>query len=251
MSAKRRWTRRQFFRATTLGGGALVLGFYIAPVVSRNRRQRAIRDAAEATGEFRPNAWLVIQPDNTIVFTLDRVEMGQGTMTSHPMLIAEELEVDPKAIKVEFADADRRFDHPEFFLQFTGGSSSVRASWELLRRAGAVAREMLRAAGAKQWGVPIDECIAQQAEIVHQPTGWRQTYGSLTRLAAQMPIPTPPLKRPSRLHADRHLSQPTRCVHEVRWLCDLRDRRRRARYGHSRGDPSDVSRRNRQILRCN
>ena len=194
MSAKRRWTRRRFLRATAVGGGALVLGFYIAPVVSCNRRQRAIRDAAEATGEFRPNVWLVIQPDNTIVFTLDRVEMGQGTMTSHPMLIAEELEVDPKAIQLEFTDADRRFDHPEFFLQLTGGSSSVRASWKLLRRAGAVAREMLRAAGAQQWGVPIDECTAQQGEIVHQPTGRRQTYGSLTRLAAQMPIPDPPLK---------------------------------------------------------
>ena len=194
MSAKRRWTRRRFLRATAVGGGALVLGFYIAPVVSRNRRQRAIRDAAETTGEFRPNAWLGIQPDNTIVFTLDRVEMGQGTMTSHPMLIAEELEVDPKAIKVEFADADRRFGHPQFFLQLTGGSSSVRTSWELLRRAGAVAREMLRAAGAQQWGVPIDECTAEQGEIVHQPTGQRQTYGSLTRLAAQMPIPAPLLK---------------------------------------------------------
>jgi CO/xanthine dehydrogenase Mo-binding subunit len=179
---------------STVGGGALALGFVVGPVVGRYRSQSAIRAAAEATGEFRPNAWLVIHPDDRIVFALDRVEMGQGTMTSHPMLIAEELEVDPTVIEVELAVADRRYDHPEFRLQITGGSSSVRTSWGQLRHAGAVAREMLRGAAADDWGVPLAECVANQGTIEHAPSGRRRTYGSLTRLAAEQSIPDPDLK---------------------------------------------------------
>lgn len=197
---KRRVTRRRFLRASAVGGGALVLGIVVGPVVGRLRRQSAIRETAEATGEFRPNAWLTIHPDDRIVFTLDRVEMGQGTMTSHPMLIAEELEVDPTAIEVEFAVADRRFIHPEFMLQITGGSSSVRTSWDQLRQAGAVAREMLRAAAAEEWGVSLDECAAADGAVSHGATGRRSTYGALTRLAAAQSIPDPPLK-PASEHA--------------------------------------------------
>ena len=192
---RRRWiTRRRFLTVSAAAGGALALGFVVGPVVGRYRRQSAIRAMAEATGEFQPNAWLVVHPDERIVFTLDRVEMGQGTMTSHPMLIAEELEVDPTTIEVEFAVADRRYAHPEFGLQITGGSSSVRTSWDQLRHAGAVAREMLRGAAADDWGVPVEECAATDGTVVHEPTGRSRTYGSLTRLAAEQPIPDPPLK---------------------------------------------------------
>jgi CO/xanthine dehydrogenase Mo-binding subunit len=192
---KRRWvTRRRFLKVSAAAGGALALGFVLGPIVGRRRRERAIRAAAEATGEFRPNAWLVIHPDDRIVFTLDRVEMGQGTMTSHSMLIAEELEVDPTTIEVEFAVADRRYDHPEFGLQITGGSSSVRTSWEQLRHAGAVAREMLRAAASAELGVPPSECVASNGTIAHALTGHTWSYGALTRLAAMQPIPDPALK---------------------------------------------------------
>ena len=192
---RRRWiTRRRFLKGSAAGGGALALGFVVGPVAGRYRRQSAIRATAEATGAFQPNAWLVVHPDERIVFTLDRVEMGQGTMTSHPMLIAEELEVDPTTIEVEFAVADRRYAHPEFGLQITGGSSSVRTSWDQLRQAGAVAREMLRRAAAEDWGVPLAECEARHGTIEHAPTGRSRTYGSLTRLAAKQHIPDPPLK---------------------------------------------------------
>lgn len=189
-----RVTRRRFLKASAVGGGALALAFVVGPVVGRYRRRRDMRATAEATGEFRPNAWLVIHPDNRIVFTLDRVEMGQGTMTSHPMLIAEELEVDPTVIEVELAVADRRYDHPEFGLQITGGSSSVRTSWGVLRHAGAVAREMLRAAAAEEWEVPLSECTATNGTIEHTPSRRTQTYGALTRQAAQQSVPDPDLK---------------------------------------------------------
>ena len=193
-SKRPRVTRRRFLKASAVGGGALALAFVVGPVVGRYRRRRDMRATAEATGKFHPNAWLVIHPDNRIVFTLDRVEMGQGTMTSHPMLIAEELEVDPAVIEVELAVADRRYDHPEFGLQITGGSSSVRTSWGVLRHAGAVAREMLRTAAADVWEVPLSECIATNGTIEHAPSGRTQTYGALTRQAAGQPIPKPELK---------------------------------------------------------
>ena len=196
---RRRVTRRRFLKTSAVGAGALALGFVVGPVVGRYRRQNAIRAIGDATGEFRPNAWLVIHPDDRVVFTLDRVEMGQGTMTSHPMLIAEELEVDPATIEVEFAVADRRYAHPEFMLQITGGSSSVRTSWGQLRHAGAVAREMLRGAAAEDWGVPLAECVATHGTVAHAATGRSRTYGSLTRLAAAQPIPDPPLK-PAEAH---------------------------------------------------
>jgi isoquinoline 1-oxidoreductase beta subunit len=115
-------------------------------------------------------------------------------MTSHSMLIAEELEVDPTVIEIEFAVADRRYDHPEFGLQITGGSSSVRTSWGQLRYAGAVAREMLCGAAADDWGVPVAECVASQGRVEHAASGRRRTYGSLTRLAAEQSIPDPELK---------------------------------------------------------
>ena len=192
---RRRWlTRRRFLKASATGGGALVVAFVVGPIVGRYRDRRTMRATAEETGRFEPNAWLAIHPDDRIVFTLDRVEMGQGTMTSHPMLIAEELEVDPSVIEVEFAVADRRYDHPEFQIQATGGSSSVRTSWDRLRHAGAVAREMLRGAAADEWGVPRTECVAAAGRIRHTASGRSLTYGSLTRLAAEQPVPDPSLK---------------------------------------------------------
>src|SRR5439155_8052376 len=123
-------------------GGAFVVGCALRPAGS------AIWRHQRRTGEFQPNAWIRILPDNTIVFTLDRVEMGQGTMTSHAALVAEELEVDPRVLKIEHAEASRSYDNPDkqIRIQITGGSTSTRASWQPLREAGAVARVMLVAA---------------------------------------------------------------------------------------------------------
>ena len=182
--------RRSFLISS--GASALVVGCALGPTggkVWRYFRQ---------TGEFQPNAWLRILADNTVIFTLDRVEMGQGTMTSHAMLVAEELEVDPTKLKIEHAEADRRYDNPDkqIRIQITGGSTSTRTSWEPLREAGAVAREMLRAGAASAWGVPITECVARGGAIQHPKTGRSQTYGELVRSAAAQPVPKVKLKEP-------------------------------------------------------
>ena len=183
-------TRRAFLQLGAAAGGALVLGIDLAGcalVPGPGRIERHF----DATGEFKPSAWLRILPDDRIVFTLDRVEMGQGTMTSHATLVAEELEVDPARIEVELAGASRAFDNPDPDLRFqvTGGSTSLRTSWRPLREAGATALAMLRAAAAATWGVPAAECTADAGAIVH-PAGHRATYGALAAAAARQPVPT-------------------------------------------------------------
>src|SRR6185503_12201617 len=123
--------------------------------------------------------------------------MGQGTTTSHAMMVAEELEVDPKALTIEHAEASRSYDNPDkqIRIQITGGSTSTAASWTPLREAGAVAREMLRAAAAQKWGVSVRDCAAKDGAIHHQ--GKRASYGELAALAAEQAVPSVTLKQPA------------------------------------------------------
>jgi CO/xanthine dehydrogenase Mo-binding subunit len=186
-------SRRDFLRAGAAITGGLVIGFVLPGC---HAPDAATAHRADEKREFAPNAWLRITPDDHVVFVLDRVEMGQGTMTSHCTLLAEELEIDPARIEVRLAPSHRSYDNPDAQLgfQITGGSSSVRTSWTPLRAAGATAREMLRAAGAESFGAPIEECKAENGTIVHAPSGRRSTYGKLCLAAAHQPMTTPALK---------------------------------------------------------
>jgi CO/xanthine dehydrogenase Mo-binding subunit len=186
-------SRRHFLRVALAAGGALALGVDLTGCTNFDPKTVAHYGR---THEFRPNAWLKILPDDRIVFLLDRVEFGQGTTTSHAALIADELEVDPAKITVEHAPASRDYDLPLLDLGFqsTGGSSSVRTSWEPLRKAGAVAREMLKAAAASEWDVPIEELKVDDGVISHAAKAKRTTYGKLLATACRQPVPDPPLK---------------------------------------------------------
>ena len=127
--------------------------------------------AASADG-FEPNAFIRIGRDGQIVLTMPYVEMGQGTYTSIPMLIAEELEVDLKQVRLEHAPPDEKlFGNPLLGgIQATGNSNAVRASWQPLRQAGAIARTMLVSAAAKRWNVDPGSCRAQSGEVLHAAT---------------------------------------------------------------------------------
>jgi CO/xanthine dehydrogenase Mo-binding subunit len=186
--------RRAFvLRASASAAGAFVLALGAEGCGGGARAPSARRDG------FSPNAWLTVTPDDQIYFYLDRVEMGQGTTTSHAVLVAEELEVDPARLRVEAAPADRRYDNPgpDLGFQITGGSTSVKTSWEPLRLAGAAAREMLVAAAAARWRVPPGECRAEGGAVVHGPSGRRERYGALASSAATLPVPERPrLKSP-------------------------------------------------------
>jgi len=175
--------RRAFLQTAGGAGAALVIGFRIP---TRGEQEPA---------PFAPNAWLRIGADDSVLVIVDRSEMGQGVATSLPMLLAEELEADWTKVQIEFAPADKAYINPLFGLQGTGGSSSIRAAWTPLRKAGAAAREVLIAAAAQRWGVKATECHAERGAVVHAKSKRRLRYGQLATRAATLPVPTDvPLK---------------------------------------------------------
>ena len=180
MGAHTQVTRREFLQTTSVVGAGLVIGFYLPP--GRGR-------VTAATGPFAPNAWLRIGTDDSVLVMVDRSEMGQGVATSLPMLLAEELEADWSKIKIEFAPADKAYTNPMFGMQGTGGSTSVRAAFTPLRKAGAAARELLVAAAAQTWNVDKAECRAEKGAVIHTPSKRRLTYGKLAAKGGGAPRP--------------------------------------------------------------
>jgi isoquinoline 1-oxidoreductase beta subunit len=172
-------SRREFVAVGVAAGAGLVVGFYLP------HGRRAGKEV------FSPNAYLRITPDNKVTIVVARSEMGQGVRTALPMILAEELEADWKQIEIEQAGASRLYGD-----QGTGGSASVRTTWDPMRKAGAAAREMLISAAALTWGVPRSTCAAVEGNILHGASGRRLSYGELVEKAARLPIPTEvPLKQ--------------------------------------------------------
>ena len=169
--------RRDFLKVSGSAAGGLALAFYLP----------AARMAQAADGGS-PNAWVKIAADNTVTIMVARSEMGQDVYTSMPMLIAEELEVDVNAIKVEFAPPAEVYINSLLGGQLTGGSTAVRDAWEKLRKAGASARMMLVAAAADNWGVDASKCSAANA-MIKGPGGKTATYGSVAAKASTMEVP--------------------------------------------------------------
>lgn len=190
MSPKTALPRREFLKKGAAGSGALVIGFYLPGKFEA----LAAKPPAETTAL---NAWVRIAPDNTVTLIIDKSEMGTGVTTSLPMLLAEELDFDWKKVKFEFAPAAPEYFNPIFGLQGTGGSTSVRASWGPLTKAGAAAREMLVATAAKRWSVEPSACHVDNGAVIHTASGKRLTYGALAAEAAKLPVPpNPKLKDP-------------------------------------------------------
>src|SRR5712692_10117565 len=190
--------RREFLKKTAAGGTALVIGFYLP---SKQNRLPLLES-------LRMNAWVRIASDNTVTLIIDKSEMGQGVVTSLAMLLAEELECDWKKVKTEFAPAAPEYFNPLFGLQGTGGSTSVRASWGPLTKAGAAAREMLIAAAAQQWYVDPSACHVENGAVVHNATSKRLSYGALVERAAKLPVPAnPKLKDPKDY---KYIGKPTK-----------------------------------------
>jgi isoquinoline 1-oxidoreductase subunit beta len=171
----------------------MLLGFALPTPVGRARSRRA----AGPPG-FTPNAFVRIDRDGQVTLVMHKVEMGQGTYTSMPMLLAEELEVDLDQVRLEHAPPnDALYAEPFFGVQETGGSTSVRGNWEPLRRAGAAARLLLVSAAAQAWNVEPSSCRAERGEVIHGATGRRLSYGTLVERAAGIPVPREvPLKEP-------------------------------------------------------
>jgi CO/xanthine dehydrogenase Mo-binding subunit len=167
-------SRREFVATAVSAGAGLVVGFYL-PHGRSNKSNRS----------FSPNAYLRITPDNKITIVVARSEMGQGVRTALPMILAEELEADWKQIEIEQAGASTLYGD-----QTTGGSASVRTTWDPMRKAGAAAREMLISAAALTWGVSRSSCSAQNGIVTHAASSRRLSYGDLADKAATLPIPS-------------------------------------------------------------
>ena len=175
-------SRRRLLRVGAAAGGGLMLSLSL-PFPS-HRAEAAVAD------EFAPNAFIRIGSDGRIILIMPYVEMGQGTYTSIPMLIAEELDVNLKQVQLEHAPPNEKlYANPLLGVQATGGSDALRGAWKPLREAGATARIMLVAAAAKRWDVDPKSCRAQDGEVAHVPTGRRLKYGELAAEAAKMPVP--------------------------------------------------------------
>jgi isoquinoline 1-oxidoreductase beta subunit len=184
-------SRRDFLKTGTLMGGGLILGFYF-PL------RGSLSGASNPTGaSFMPNAFIRIGTDEIVTLIVNKSEMGQGVYTSLPMLVAEELEVDWSKIRIEPAPVDPAYNHTQWDIQGTGGSTSVWSEWERLRKAGATARAMLVKAAADIWKVNPASCRAEKGFVIHNPTQRRISYGKLVEKTSQMEPPKGvPLKEP-------------------------------------------------------
>src|SRR6266480_6516646 len=180
-------SRRTFLSAGAAAGGGLLVSFSLPAPLGR-----AFVAGARAARDFMPNGFIRIARDGGVTLIMHKVEMGQGTYTAMPMLLAEELEVDLSQVHLEHAPPDDAlYAEPLFGVQETGGSTSVRGNWEPLRRAGATARSLLVAAAAATWNVDPATCSAAKGTVIHGPTNRSLGYGALVDKAATLRAPGP------------------------------------------------------------
>jgi isoquinoline 1-oxidoreductase beta subunit len=176
-------SRREFLISTATAGAGLSLGMYL-PLSGKAHAEEG-GAARDETPEV--NAWVLIQPDDTVVIRIARSEMGQGTLTGLAQMVAEELECDWSKVTTEYPTPGQNLARDRVWGSFsTGGSQGIRGSHDYVRKGGAVAREMLIEAAAEAWDVPTEECSAAASVITHTPTGRTTTYGKVASAAAEL-----------------------------------------------------------------
>jgi isoquinoline 1-oxidoreductase subunit beta len=173
--------RRSFLRASALAGGGMLLALYIEPV-----------EKALAAAQFGPPvtllpaSFIAIAPDGIVTLIAKNPEIGQGVKAMLPMLIAEELDVDWKNVRIVQGDLDAKYG-----LQIAGGSTATPMNWVPLRQVGAGGRQMLIAAAAQKWGVPESECTTTPGVVHHEGSKRSAGYGELASTAATLTPPDP------------------------------------------------------------
>jgi len=176
------YSRRSFLKVSSLTGGGMMIGFsWLANLIPNE----ALAGSNVPKEWIELNGFIKITPDNLVKLYCPNPEFGTNVMTSLPMLIAEELEVEWKKVIVEQAD----FDTPRFKSQFTGGSQGMRMAWVPLRTAGATAREMLKQAASNEWNVPVSELTASNGIVAHKGSNKSANYGALATAASKLPKP--------------------------------------------------------------
>ena len=185
-------SRRKFIITGLSAAGGLALGFAF-PGLASARPLSAAPWSNDAVASNEINAWIVIDPDETITIRIPHAEMGQGAGTSNPMLVAEELECDWAKIKGEFASPNRNVRENNVYKdQNTVGSRGVATSWQYLQQAGASARARLVQAAANRWNVAASECVAENGAVLHKASNRRVTYGQIAAEASKIKLDKEP-----------------------------------------------------------
>src|SRR6202046_403414 len=191
--------RRDFILTAVSVAGGLMIGIGAAP---RRADAAAISMPPWSDNDHSPNdidAWIAIDPDDSILVRYQRSEMGQGSMTALPMIIAEELQCDWSKVRIEYASSNRSVrENRVYGDMFSHGSMSVRQSQKKMQQVGASARERIIAAAAARWKVPASECAAAQSVVTHRPSGRKLRYGELAAHAAKIKLAKEPaIKTPA------------------------------------------------------
>jgi len=199
--------RRSFLKVSALGAGGVLLSMYLEPEAKAQGR------GGPPAPPPSPNVYIKVAPDGTVTIMAKNPEVGQGIKTMLPMLIAEELDVDWKSVKIEQAD----FDDTKYAGQIAGGSTATPTNWIPMRQAGAAGRAMFITAAAQQWGVPESGLSTASGRVIDKASGKSLGYGELAAKVATLPMPdlsTLKMKDPADYKIIGH-SQPQRELHNI------------------------------------
>lgn len=192
-------SRRKFLKIGVFSGTVLAVGCYLSLGGEKSKSGQQLWPAHSA--DFKPNAWVCVGKDDSITIRVHHTELGQGISTALAMVVAEEIDAAWDSIKTEIAPAEAVYKNPEYKIQMTAGSTSVKTSWVPLRQAGAMARKLLISAAAAHWRVDSDTCSTGQGTVMHKKTGRKLRYGQLVDAASCLSLPEQvKLKRPEQYH---------------------------------------------------
>src|SRR5277367_2999437 len=192
-------SRRHLILTAASAAGGLMVGIVAAP---GEARAATISSQPWNDNDYAPHeidAWIAIDPDDSILIRYQRSEMGQGSMTALPMMITEELQCDWSKVRIEYASSNRSVREKRVYgNMYSHGSMSVRQSQKKMQQVGASARERLIAAAAARWHVAASECVAAQSVVTHRPSGRTLRYGELAAEAAKVKLAQEPaIKTPA------------------------------------------------------